>query len=81
MPADDRYVVVDSKAKPVSPYYGCYNKELPKEGDPVPGVNGTVYPYRFSTECRYDKSLEDNRCKGCKHSQEFKDWHVKGENK
>lgn len=76
MAADPKFDVVHPNAMPTSPYYGCHNGVRPTLGQPVPAKDG-AYPYRFSTECRYDLSTTDNRCKGCKHSKAFEDWHSK----
>lgn len=71
MPADPQYDVVHAKAIPVSNFYGCHSKPRPEVGHPVPSKDGT-YPYRFSTECRYDMSTTDTRCEGCPHIKDFK---------
>ena len=55
--------------------YGCWNLSRPIERQEViskfinaiHGWSGCVRPYRFSTECRFDMSLNDPACEGCKH--------------
>lgn len=74
MPADERYASADPKTVSVVPHYGCHNKPRPVYGQPVQAKEGT-YPYRFSTDCRYDKADQDKRCAGCVHAKTFEDWH------
>ena len=46
--------------------YGCHNRPPHKDVFIVEGWRGTVWwPNRFSRECRYDRSLDDNACAGC----------------
>lgn len=45
--------------------YGCWNLPRPKEGQLVSGF-GFRYQYRHSIECRFDMSLKDTKCEGCK---------------
>jgi hypothetical protein len=49
--------------------YGCHNR-LPF--NPIVRSSGpgavTSWPNRFSQECRYDRSLTDLRCSGCRHA-------------
>lgn len=63
--------------------YDCHNRDRPDENTTHPANNGhkikldgddlvkviliVNIPFRFSTECKYDKSQQDVRCKGCKH--------------
>lgn len=48
--------------------YGCHNKSF---RDAFEHVNAhaqvSLVPHRMSKTCRYDKSLGDARCAGCKH--------------
>jgi hypothetical protein len=48
--------------------YGCWNKPRPKGGDEVRSIYAMPrsWPYVFSEECRYDMSLTDSKCEGCK---------------
>lgn len=46
--------------------YGCHNKPRPKELHLIAGGQyGELYPYRFSTTCRFDMSFTDPGCRGC----------------
>lgn len=54
--------------------YGCHNKPRPEENEMViseyaskfsPFHFGISWPYKFSTECRFDMSLSDPACTGC----------------
>lgn len=47
--------------------YGCWNLPRPVYGQLVAPRIGRPWPYTFSTECRYDKSLTDAWCDGCEH--------------
>lgn len=60
--------------------YGCHNREWDSKGYYAPnrmaGSDGykpmfryeaVRIPHRMSQECRYDMSLTDPRCGGCKH--------------
>lgn len=44
--------------------YGCWNKPRPVEGQMVHSAQNK-YPFRHSTECRFDMSLSDPACTGC----------------
>lgn len=68
MPADPQFDKVSDLAKAVSPFYGCHSKPRPVEGSPVPTKpDQPSYPFRFKTQCMYDKGLTDPRCAGCPH--------------
>lgn len=54
--------------------YGCYNRPRPVYSQPVV-FKSVEWPYRFSTECRYDRSETDNRCQGCQHVAPVSSWH------
>lgn len=80
MPADPSFDEVKPGAiRMPGDYYGCHNKPRPVEGQPVV-FKHVSWPYRFSTECRYDRSTEDSRCKGCQWAGQVQTWH-KGESK
>ncbi len=44
--------------------YGCWNKPRPVTGVSVYSFPHE-YPFRHSTECRFDMSLSDPACTGC----------------
>lgn len=48
--------------------YGCHNKPRPVQDTPVQHSKayGGSHPYRMSVECRFDMSLSDPHCTGCK---------------
>lgn len=71
MPADPQYDKVHVLATPDSPYYGCHNRERPVAGAAVLLKDGYSYPFRHSTECRYDRSDTDKRCAGCIHGGRY----------
>lgn len=50
--------------------YGCFNREPWLDTVTVTDCCGREYswPNVFSRECRYDCSLTDNACAGCKHA-------------
>jgi len=57
--------------------YGCHNRpEFAAEYYAKSGYDWsgnrvqvwTLVPHRMSTECRYDQSLTDPMCSGCKHA-------------
>lgn len=49
--------------------YGCFNRKPFKKTVVVEDWQGVYrWPFRMSMECRYDKSLSDTRCSGCKHA-------------
>lgn len=76
MPVLD-HEVHDSVIQKEDAKYGCWNKERKREDLLV--KNGWLFNHLFtegkqlfteiedfgSLECRYDKSLLDNKCKGC----------------
>lgn len=49
--------------------YGCHNRPRPAQGAWVASAKayGGGHKFRMSSECRYDQSLSDTRCCGCKH--------------
>lgn len=51
-----------------SQHYGCHNLPRPVAGQIVLG-GPEPFPYRFSTECRYDMSSSDKKCAGCLHAE------------
>lgn len=46
--------------------YGCHNR--PAFQGICVSSHGDTWPNRFSRECRYDRSLTDKACAGCKHA-------------
>ena len=46
--------------------YGCFNRQAFKQT--VESSHGDTWTYRMSNECRYDRSLSDRFCQGCKHA-------------
>lgn len=55
--------------------YGCYDRHpfklahLGKIGYSVDGrIRVDIVNHTMSTECRYDQSITDTKCAGCKHS-------------
>lgn len=55
--------------------YGCHNRApyretlVVQDGWSIDGTRRTVeIPFRMSRECRYDRSLDDSACSGCKHA-------------
>lgn len=72
---------VHKKVKRDADYkYGCNNKDRDFNGYSAPdrraGTNGYMptfwmervkIPHVMSRECRYDMSLKDKQCEGCKH--------------
>lgn len=63
--------VVEVKVRPSSSVgpehrYGCFNRPAFKQT--VESSHGETWPYRMSNECRYDRSLSDRFCSGCKHA-------------
>lgn len=50
--------------------YGCWNRAPFKEQVVVASgwYEATVFPFRMSRECRYDRSLSDSACAGCCHA-------------
>lgn len=45
--------------------YGCHDKVFARS---YLHANMRLVEHRMSKECRYDKSLSDGRCAGCKHA-------------
>lgn len=52
--------------------YGCFNRPAFKQT--VESSHGDTWPYRMSNECRYDRSLSDRFCQGCKHAGSGEAW-------
>ena len=64
--------------------YGCHNR--PDNFQPLVlmeqriATDGWVYaaerryPHRMSHDCRYDRSLSDRFCQGCKHASSGEAW-------
>ncbi len=48
--------------------YGCWNRAPFKE-IVWHSNGGTSWPFVMSRDCRYDRSLDDSACAGCKHAQ------------
>ena len=49
--------------------YGCHNRAPFNTAVVVENWNSVcVWPFRMSRECRYDGSLTDRACAGCKHA-------------
>lgn len=67
MPVEDH--AVHEKVKQKEGFrYGCWNLPRPIAGFPVNSLFArSIWPYVFSTECRFDMSLKDSACEGCKH--------------
>ena len=79
MPVEDHAVhekVRISESKP----YGCHNRDRDMTGysapnrftgttgyEPIYWLGRVKIPHIMSRECRYDMSLKDPRCDGCKH--------------
>lgn len=74
MPADPQYDAPTAYNTLTTPHYGCHNRPRPDPNKPVVSKH-VSWPYRFSTECRYDMSQTDARCSGCVHQHENASWH------
>lgn len=49
--------------------YGCWNRAPFKERVWLDHWRGQVaFLFRMSRECRYDRSLDDSACAGCRHA-------------
>lgn len=50
--------------------YGCFNRKPFKETvvKEIGWYDAVFWPFRMSRECRYDRSLSDSGCAGCKHA-------------
>ena len=64
--------VVEVKVRPSSSVgpehrYGCFNRP-PYRKTVEHSQGGASWPFRMSHECRYDRSLSDRFCQGCKHA-------------
>jgi hypothetical protein len=47
--------------------YGCHNHAERTESQPVTHSSGrTQWPFRFSTDCQYDRQRTDQQCDGCR---------------
>ena len=69
--------VVEVKVRPSSSVgpehrYHCHNRPAFKQT--VESSHGETWPYRMSNECRYDRSLSDRFCQGCKHAGSGEAW-------
>ena len=53
--------------------YGCFNRPPYKE-TVEHSQGGASWPFRMSRECRYDRSLSDRFCAGCKHAGSGEAW-------
>ncbi len=80
MPVEDHPVHVLTK-QGADARYGCWNLGAHKPRYFT--FNWRLVEHRMSTECRYDKSLSDLKCEGCKHrgSGEAYDLRVRTEGK
>ena len=77
MPVED-HAVHEKVSIAADKPYGCYNKETREsyyapqrfhgsDGyKPMFRLEAVRIPFRMSRECRYDMSLDDPRCGGCK---------------
>ena len=50
--------------------YGCHNRPPFREWceSSLSTFNAEHWPFRMSRECRYDRSLDDSACAGCRHA-------------
>lgn len=53
--------------------YGCFNRP-PYHQTVQHSQGGASWPFRMSRECRYDRSLSDRFCAGCKHAGSGEVW-------
>ena len=53
--------------------YGCFNRPAHRE-TVEHSQGGASWPFRMSRECRYDRSLSDRFCAGCKHAGSGEAW-------
>ena len=53
--------------------YGCFNRK-PYLETVEHSRGGASWPFRMSRECRYDRSLSDRFCAGCKHAGSGEAW-------
>ena len=53
--------------------YGCFNRP-PYLETVEHSQGGASWPFRMSRECRYDRSLSDRFCQGCKHAGSGEAW-------
>ena len=53
--------------------YGCLNRP-PYLETVEHSQGGASWPFRMSRECRYDRSLSDRFCAGCKHAGSGEAW-------
>lgn len=49
--------------------YGCWNRPPFKE-TVTHSQGGASWPFVMSRDCRYDRSLDDSACAGCRHAGE-----------
>ena len=67
MPVEDHEVHEKVKIAENKPY-GCHNVDRNSEGYlGSPWGTAKFIAHVMSTECRYDMSMTDPRCDGCKH--------------
>lgn len=52
--------------------YGCWNRAPFR--DIVISSHGDTWPFRMSRECRYDRSLDDHACAGCRRAGSGEDY-------
>jgi hypothetical protein len=49
--------------------YGCHNRAPFREWcESSSLMDASHWPFRMSRECRYDRSLDDSACAGCRHA-------------
>ena len=53
--------------------YRCHNRP-PYLETVQHSQGGASWPFRMSRECRYDRSLSDRFCQGCKHAGSGEAW-------
>lgn len=53
--------------------YHCHNRP-PYRETVEHSQGGSSWPFRMSHECRYDRSLSDRFCQGCKHAGSGEAW-------
>lgn len=78
MPVEDHAVHAKTSIAENKPY-GCFNREMSAGYHAINRFAGTTghqpiwwlervrIPHVMSRECRYDMSMTDKRCDGCKH--------------
>jgi len=63
-----RHGVVDTDHR-----YQCHNRP-PYLETVEHSQGGASWPFRMSNDCRYDRSLSDRFCAGCKHAGSGEAW-------